>query len=168
MAISAESGGEYKITKSRKVILAFSMALCVLTLSGFGYLMLSQPDTIIHTVDIWHKVGMMVMILFMGFVWIGISLAFLIDNDKCENCKISIKHDHVYCRQCDMQKEIELRNTPETLHCIVGGCGEEIESVDAYKDHYLKKHVNETMAEGYSRPSFSKIRITDALRIKKK
>ena len=164
MALSTGSAGEYKLPKLRTATFWLSTALCILTLMGLGYAIIFSNVT----TDIWPKIAGVGMTIFVGFIWIGISYTFLINNDKCANCRISIKDDYTYCNRCDLQKEIEMRNTTETLHCIVGGCDEEIESVDAYKDHYLKKHVNENLAEGYSRPRFEEIRLTDAIYIKKK
>jgi len=163
MALSPQFPGEYKLPKLRKAIFWLSTALCVLTVGGFGYIMV----VISNSTDIWQKVGFAGFTIIAGLIWVGISYAFLINNDKCANCGISIRDDYRYCSRCDLQKETELRNTTEPLHCIVPDCDEKIESVNAYKDHYLEKHEDESIAEGISRPSFSKIRITDALYIKK-
>ena len=163
MALSFEPTGEYKITKSRKIAFGLSMALCILTMTSFGYALVFGDES----KGIWEKIGLGGVTIFIGFIWFGITYAYTIaDKGNCSNCGIAIKDNHIYCVKCDLQKENELRHTSDSLYCIV--CDEEIESVDKFKDHYLKNHELEFIAESICRPSFSKIRITDALFIKKK
>ena len=160
-AINTYSGGEYKVPKLRKSMFWFSTALCVLTLTPIELGIIFSDEI----TDIWPKIGGVIGIVFVGLVWIGMSFVFLINNDKCANCRISIKDDYRFCDKCNLKKEIEFRNTSENLHCLI--CDTKIESFDAFRDHYLKNHENQAIAEGICQPSFSKIRTTDTIYIKK-
>ena len=62
---------------------------------------------------------------------------------------------------------MEMQNTTKTLHCMVDGCDDWIGSVDAYKDHYIKRHENQMCSDKHFNPIFSDIRITDVLDIKR-
>ena len=129
MTFSSVYTKEYKLSKLRITVLEFSTVLCILTMTGLGFVLMSGGEA----ENIWQKVGIAIMTVFVALIWIGMSYTFLINNDKCTNCRISIKDDYKYCDECNLQKEIELRNTTETLCCLV--CDAEIESFDAFKDH---------------------------------
>ena len=161
MSFSIKSTDEYKLPKLRKATFWFSTVICVLTVGGFGYIMVVFSNS----EDIWQKIGYAALTIFLGFIWIGLSYTFIINNIKCTNCGISIKDDYKYCVECNLQKEKELRNTTETLCCLV--CDANVESFDAFKDHYIKEHEDQPVAEGIFQPSFSKIRTTETLYIKK-
>jgi len=138
------------------------MIFCVLTMSGLGFM--TFPD---DTKDIWSKIGITGVWIFLGFIWFGISYVYTIaDKDKCPNCGLAIKDDHRFCDSCDLAIEKKLRNTKEPLHCIVAGCDEIIDSVDSYEKHYMENHEHESIAEGICRPSYSKLRYSDVLYIK--
>ena len=135
--------------------------MCILTVGGFGYAMVVFSNT----EDIWQKIGFAVLTVFLGSIWIGLSYIFIINNTKCANCKILIKDDYKYCDECNLQKEKELRDTKDTLCCLV--CDAEAESFDAFKDHYMKEHENQPVAEGIFQSPFSKIRTTETIYVKK-
>ena len=159
MAFSTQQSGEYKLPKLRKAVA--STALCVLSMVGLGNVLLFLDET----TDIWTKIGGIIAIVIVGLIWVGLSYAFLINNGKCAKCRI-LKNDYRYCSSCDLEKETELRNTTNPLHCLIPDCDVKIESVDAYQEHYLQNHESEPIAEGIFRPRFSEIRVTDALYIK--
>lgn len=135
------------------------MFFCVLILTGLIYISLFDDSK-----DVWHKIGVIIGLIFLGLIWFGISYAFLINKDKCKKCRISIKDDYYYCNKCDFEKETEFRNS-KNLHCLV--CDIKIDSFDAFRGHYVKEHENQPVAEGICQPPFSKIRTTDTVYIKK-
>ena len=155
----------FKVKKLRIGFFAFSVVLCVLILSPFTYSVLTHTDTILNTMDVWSKIGYVGVLVFIGFVWIGLSFVFIINKGKCATCGISIKDDYSYCSMCDNLKQAEFRSTKEHLYCAV--CDKEISSFDAFKGHYIQEHEDQQVAECIFQPPFSKIRATETVYIKK-
>lgn len=90
---------EYKIPKLRIITFGALMFFCVLILTGLIYISLFDDSK-----DVWHKIGVIIGLIFLGLIWFGISYAFLINKDKCKKCRISIKDDYYYCNKCDFEK----------------------------------------------------------------
>ena len=105
------------LKKIRIGAFVFLAALCALTLSPIAYSILTYTDTILNTMDVGSKIAYVGVLIFIGFVRIGLSFVFVINKGKCTTCGISIKDDYSYCSLCDNLKQAEFRSTKETLCC---------------------------------------------------